>query len=71
MTKSMEEQVKQDLIKSVKRETISNEIMIGYYKQVADKEEDSEKKAKTLLKVKQMEETLDFNKKFLEYVEQA
>lgn len=68
MTKSLKEAVKKDLKEKAEKELMVNEILIGYYEQEIEAMEDKEMRAKVQLKKEQIQQTHNFNKKFLEYV---
>lgn len=69
MTKNLKETVKNDIIERTKRELITNEILVGYYEQEIKNITNKEDKARTEAKKAQIEQSRDFNKKFLEYAE--
>lgn len=60
--------VKEELKEITEREIEKEEIMIAFYTQKAEKQEDKEEKAKTLLKVEQLKSNLEFNKEFKDFI---
>lgn len=69
MTKTTKEQVLASMIDKSNVEIMQQEVMIAFYENIINEQTDEEAKNKYKIKQSQMQSTLDFNKKFLVYVE--
>lgn len=63
----MQKEYLENKIKQVEVEVNNGELLIGFYKWLAEAEEDKTKKAEWKVKADQLAETKKFNEKFLEY----
>ena len=69
MTKTTKEQVLEQMVDKSNVEIMQQEVMIAFYENIINEQTDEEAKNKYKIKQAQMQATLDFNKKFLAYVE--
>lgn len=69
MTKTTKEQVLEQMADKSNVEIMQQEVMIAFYENIINEQTDEEAKNKYKIKQSQMQATLDFNKKFLAYVE--